>query len=353
MSKDISPEEMFSFNKKVLVDIRSPAEYDDFHIPGAVNIPLFDNEEKALIGYIYRTSGMEKARRLGEKIAEEKIGRIYSELRSLKEKYENVIIYCWRGGLRSLKLCEVMERMGLTLYRLKGGYRAYRQFILSDMKKILSSITFVVLTGKTGVGKTKILRELKKRKLPVIDLEELAGDRGSVFGNLGRSRKLSQKMFDALLYEEIKNYKSGVVFTEDESKRIGRIHLPEAFWNRKEKGLYIEITASLNTRIENILEEYTSFQGWEEYVEKALFKIAKYLGTERFKYLKKLLRDKEYKKAVHFLIVEYYDKKYKLTGKPSLKINADNLQECVSKLEEFYISLKDESEIPNPSIQGR
>ncbi len=350
---DIDPHEIYGFEKKILVDIRSPQEFEEFHIPGAVNVPLFENEEKKLIGYVYRNKGVEKAKELGEEIARRKLEEFYRKFRELKEKYGNVIVYCWRGGMRSQGMCEAMSSMGLDLLRLRGGYRAYRQFILKDMERIMRNIKFLVLTGKTGVGKTKVLRELKRRGYPVLDLEDLAKDRGSVFGSVGIRSQVSQKMFDSLLYEELRSIGEGLVFVEDESRRIGNLYIPDPVWEKKNEGIYIEIKASLEKRVENILEDYTSEEGWEEEALEAVKKIRKYLGPQRFEYLMEKFGEKDYREIVRFLIEEYYDKKYRQFGKPSFEVDCDDLTKCVERLEEIYNLISNEGKVQDSLIQGR
>ncbi len=350
---DIDPSDIYRFDKKILVDIRSPQEFEEFHIPGAVNVPLFDNEEKRLIGYVYRNRGVEKAKELGEEIAKRKLEEFYRTFKELKEKYENVIVYCWRGGMRSQGMCEAMSRMGIDLFRLRGGYRAYRQFILKDMERIMENIKFLVLTGKTGVGKTKVLRELKRKGYPVLDLEDLAKDRGSVFGSVGIRSQVSQKMFDSLLYEELRSIGEGLVFVEDESRRIGNLYIPDPVWEKKNEGIYIEVKASLERRVENILEDYTSEEGWEEEALEAVKKIRKYLGPQRFEYLMEKFEEKDYREIVRFLIEEYYDKKYRQFGKPSFEVDCDDLTKCVERLEEIYNLISDEGKVQDSLIQGR
>ncbi len=350
---DIDPHEIYGFEKKILVDIRSPQEFEEFHIPGAVNVPLFENEEKKLIGYVYRNKGVEKAKELGEEIARRKLEEFYRKFRELKEKYGNVIVYCWRGGMRSQGMCEAMSSMGLDLLRLRGGYRAYRQFILKDMERIMRNIKFLVLTGKTGVGKTKVLRELKRRGYPVLDLEDLAKDRGSVFGSVGIRSQVSQKMFDSLLYEELRSIGEGLVFVEDESRRIGNLYIPDPVWEKKNEGIYIEIKASLERRVENILEDYTSEEGWEEEALEAVKKIRKYLGPQRFEYLMEKFGEKDYREIVRFLIEEYYDKKYRQFGEPAFEVDCDDLNRCVERLEEIYNLISNEGKVQDSLVQGR
>ena len=350
---DIDPHEIYRSEKKILVDIRSPQEFKEFHIPGAVNIPLFENEEKKLIGYVYRNKGVEEAKELGEEIARRKLEEFYKKFKELKEKYGNVIVYCWRGGMRSQGMCEAMSRMGIDLFRLRGGYRAYRQFILKDMERIMENIKFLVLTGKTGVGKTKVLRELKRKGYPVLDLEDLAKDRGSVFGSVGIRSQVSQKMFDSLLYEELRSMGEGLVFVEDESRRIGNLYIPDPVWEKKNEGIYIEVKASLERRVENILEDYTSEEGWEKEALEAVKKIRKYLGPQRFEYLMEKFGEKDYREIVRFLIEEYYDKKYRQFGEPAFEVDCDDLTKCVERLEEMYNLISDEGKVQDSLVQER
>ncbi len=347
---DIEAEDIYKLENRILVDIRSPQEYREFHIPGAINVPLFENDEKKLIGYIYRTQGVEKAKEVGENIARRKLEEFYRIFKELKEKHSNVVVYCWRGGMRSKGMCEAMSRLGLELLRLRGGYRAYRQFMLRDMEHILETVRFIVLTGRTGVGKTKVLNILKEEGYPVIDLESLAQDRGSVFGNVGISQRVSQKMFESMLYEELRKLKGKFVFIEDESRRVGNIHIPDALWRRKEQGVYVEITADIKSRVRNILEDYTRSEGWQKEVLVALSKIRKYLGPQRHKEAVELLKLGNYPVLVEFLIREYYDKRYKLFGKPVTSVDCTDIRRCVDRLKDFYHRLSHEGKVPNTSL---
>jgi len=333
---ELSASELFSLDDKVIVDIRSPSEYAHFHIPSAINIPLFEDSEKLLIGYIYRKEGIERAKQLGYSIANSKLQNLFESFRQLKKNHKYVVVYCWRGGLRSLELCKALSSLGIEVIRLKGGYRAYREFILQDMKERLKGINFIVLTGKTGVGKSKVLRTLKEDGVPVIDLEDLAQDRGSVFGKVGKKTKVSQKMFDALLYENIRSLTGPYAFVEDESRCIGNIHIPDALWKKKEEGVFVELTNSMENRIRNILEEYTLEEGWEEDVRIALGRIKRYLSEKDLVKALDMLEEKRYEELVKFLIEAYYDKRYKLIRKPLYTVDCTDLERCKVQLLKIF-----------------
>lgn len=341
---EIEPWQVYELEDRILVDIRSPKEFRDFHIPGAINLPLFDDEEKKLIGFLYRERGLEEAKEAGYRIAETKLGKLIEQFERLRRQYKHVVVYCWRGGLRSQELCKVLKYYGINVYRLVGGYRAYRNYILDHMEKILEGRSLLVLTGKTGVGKTRLIKRLKQEGFPAVDIEELAQNRGSVFGRMGMDRAVSQKMFDALLYEEFRSLQQRLLITEDESRSIGRVHLPQAFWERKEKGTFVEITADLHTRVKNIIEEYTAKPGWEMQANLSLERIRKYLSTAQYEQAKELLEHGRIEELVTFLMLEYYDKRYKLEKKPSYTIDCSDFETCLEELKLLYLRLLNEGQ---------
>ncbi|MCS6875854.1 MAG: tRNA 2-selenouridine(34) synthase MnmH [Aquificaceae bacterium] len=345
---EIKPEDLYLLEDRVLVDIRSPSEYEEFHVPGAVNVPLFEDEEKRLIGIVYRGEGVERAKELGYEIAWKKLEGFLQTFRRLKENYRHVVVYCWRGGLRSKELCKVLSSMGVDVLRLEGGYRAYREFILKDMERLLQNRRFMVLTGKTGVGKTRLLRRLKQEGYPVVDLEGLAQDRGSVFGKVGIRKTVSQKMFDALLYEELRGLNSELLLVEDESRVIGRVHIPEALWRKKEEGVFVEVEASLSVRLKNIIEDYTSSQGWQEEVRRSLHKIRKYLGEEKYLLALEMLKENKVEELALFLMENYYDKNYRYHKPAIYKVDCSDFETCLQNLKELYSCLLEKRKASEP-----
>ena len=311
MFREITPEELIKdFEKFLLVDIRSPSEYEEFHIPGAMNIPLFDDEEKRFIGEVYRLKGQETAKEEGIKLVSPKLYHLYRKFKELENRGKQIVVYCWRGGMRSVAMCSFLSGAGIRVIRLEGGYRAFRRYILEDMKRIIKEKKFIVLTGRTGVGKTALLRDMEREGFPVVDLEKLAKDRGSAFGKVGMRENTTQKMFDADLYFTLRNIKDPVIFIEDESRRIGNIHLPEDLYMSIVKGFRVELNTTLEERIRNIEEEYLKNVDIGDIIG-AVYKINKYLGKEGTEHVLHLIREGRLRETIRFLIENYYDKTYK------------------------------------------
>ena len=350
---EIEPEELFTGEDYILVDVRSPSEYREFHIPGAVNIPIFDDDEKRLIGFIYRKEGQEKAFSKGREIGERKLDRIFREFTELAESGKPIAVYCWRGGMRSRGVCSALARKGLSLYRLKGGYRAYRNYILSRMEEIIRELKIIVITGKTGTGKTRLIEMLSSEGFPSVNLEDLAKHRGSLFGTVGIRERISQKMFDSLLFEELRRMSSDYLIIEDESRRIGDLHIPDSLWKKKQEGIFIEINIPLEERVKIILEDYTSSEGWKEDAEKSLRKLSKYLGPQKSRTAFELFRSGRYGELVEFLIVNHYDKKYRVFKKPDYTIKGGDLRQCYEQLKELYFEITNESQVQNKALQER
>ena len=348
---EIEPEDLFRGKDFTLVDVRSPSEFQEFHIPGAVNIPIFDDDEKRLIGLIYRTRGQETAFEKGKEIGEKKLENIFQAFKNLAELGKPIVVYCWRGGMRSRGVCSALSKKGLKLYRLRGGYRAYRNYILSRMEEIIKGLNAIVITGKTGTGKTRLIEMLRSDGMPAVNLENLAKHRGSLFGNVGIRERISQKMFDSLLFEELRKITSNHIIIEDESRRIGNLHIPESLWKKKQEGIFIEIEIPIEERVKIILEDYTSSDGWEEDAERSLLKLSKYMGPQKSRIAFDLFRAGRYRELVEFLIVTHYDKKYRVFKKPDYVIQGNEIAQCYEQFRDLYFEITDESKVQNRAVQ--
>ncbi len=321
------------------VDTRTPEEFEEFHIPGAYNVPLFSSDEREKISRVYYERGEKEARLYALELAGPKLHRIVRKIKEIKEREGRVVVYCWRGGMRSLAVAAICSLAGVSVPRLSGGYRAFRQYILKRMDEILKDKKLLILYGPTGSGKTRILRTLKDKGYPVIDLEGLAGHRGSVFGGIGLKQP-SQKMFDALLWQEIEKLKnSPCILVEGESKKIGKIFIPEPFWKTMEKGEKVYVELPLKERVRISLEDYGVERFSPDVYLNALSRIRKILGDQKYREIKKLIEEKKYEDAVLELMVNYYDKLYARSTPPDVKpFKARNLEEAVSIVENYLIA---------------
>lgn len=219
--------------------------------------------------------------------------------------------------MRSKSLASVVDLMGIPIYRLQGGYKAYRSYVVAFFQKALP-FKVVVLRGNTGVGKTELLGKLRAEGYPAIDLEKLANNRGSVFGAIGMEDPPSQKKFEGLLFEELESLKNySYIIVECESKRIGRVTLPASFHTAMQEGVQILHYDSLANRVERLVKEYTSVPNALQQIGMALTRLVKTLGHVKVQELRATLDDGHLDIFTERLLVEYYDKLYAYPNEPS------------------------------------
>lgn len=313
--KDISVQELISSKKYIPVDVRAPIEHRDSAIPGSVNIPLFSNEEREEIGILYKKEGEKAAKWRAMEIVSPKLPQLLGEIKDLKKTGAEPVIHCWRGGMRSRSVASFLDYAGIQSYRLEGGYRAYREYILEQIPHLLPE-KVVVLHGMTGTGKTELLQALQEKGYPVVDLEKMANHRGSIFGMIGLGEAHNQKTFDALLFERLNEIKGSSYFiVEAESKRIGRAAQPEEMMEKKKvNGIHFLVKSSIPNRVERIYEEYVEpfiRQTWfEEEVEEKVSKLLKRMNHTIAPSLQNALEEKNYRKLIEILLIHYYDPRY-------------------------------------------
>ncbi len=287
-----------------IFDVRSPGEFQNGHIPGAINLPLFENKEREIVGILYKNKGRQEAIRKGLEIVGPKLTSLVDEAIQLAKSGE-LLLHCWRGGMRSSSVAWLFEAAGLSVYFLEGGYKQYRKYIREN---ILQNHKLVVLGGLTGSGKTILIKALTKAGEPVVDLEGLANHRGSAFGSVGLGSQPSTEHFENLLFKEIQNSPDGsAIWVEDESRRIGEIFLPEKFHTTLRKSPVVFVKVSDDERRENLVTEYAR-QPHEELLE-AVKVLSKRLGGLMTKQTLMALDEKDYGGVVD-LLLPYYDKLY-------------------------------------------
>jgi tRNA 2-selenouridine synthase len=313
--KEMMVEDLFTIKNPVIIDIRSPIEYKDGAIPGAINVPLFTDEERQVIGTIYKQEGPAVAKWKAMEIVSPKIPIL---LQTIKKAFSNdteLIIHCWRGGMRSKAVVTFLEFAGIYASRLVGGYKEYRHYILEQLPTMLPD-KVVVLHGLTGVGKTEVLKVLKKRGYPILDLEEMAGHRGSIFGTIGLSDGHNQKTFDSLLFKGLQELKGAEYFlVEAESKRIGKAVQTEELMDKKMRGLNININTPIEHRVTHLVAEYVlPYQDERWYFDKIADGIEKVLrrikATDIRNSLNQSLADRNYPDMIQTLLEHYYDPRY-------------------------------------------
>jgi tRNA 2-selenouridine synthase len=327
-------------NKKenfCVIDVRSESEFEEDHILGAINIPILNDEERILVGTTYKEKGVKAAKLLARNITMPnmlvKLNKIYSIIESSKKI---PLIYCARGGDRSGVIATFLAMENTYVFRLSGGYKAYRSHVLNYFNTIFKK-KIKVFYGLTGTGKTEVLLELKKYNLPVIDLEGLANNRGSVFGHIGLGKQPGQKRFDTLLYDAISLLDDNFIIVEGESKKIGRLYIPEPFYDKMIFGDAYLIESSLKLRIKRIIDEYGGYliQNKEELI-RSLEVLKVQLGNEKIKELVSKFNSGYLNEVVEYLLTNYYDilyEKNRKTNKTYLAIyNADNIVECAKKI---------------------
>ncbi|AFM42130.1 tRNA 2-selenouridine synthase [Desulfosporosinus acidiphilus SJ4] len=316
MVKEIHINELKTLDHPVLIDVRSEGEFGEATIPGSVNIPLFNNQERAEIGTIYTQASPSLAREAGLEIVSPKLPDLVKKVEELS-KSGPLVLFCWRGGMRSKSLATVIELMGIPAYRLQGGFKAYRNQVVEYFDNPLP-VKVVVLRGNTGVGKTELLGKLRSDGYPAIDLEQLANNRGSVFGALGLGEPPSQKKFEGLLYEELESLKDfPYVIVECESKRIGRVSLPTSFFSAMQQGLQILQYDSLPNRVQRLIRDYTAIPNACAEIGIALERLVKTLGHVKVQELRSLLETNRLETFTELLLIDYYDRLYAYPNHPT------------------------------------
>lgn len=343
MENLVTVAEALDLPKPLFVDLRSPIEYEAGHIPGAINIPIFEDEERALIGTIYKEKSPELAVDEGFSVVAPKLPEIQQRIKKLSKDF-NVVLYCWRGGMRSQAISQVLAMLGNNHYRLSGGYKSFRQYVLDFFASPFPQ-EIVVLHGLTGVGKTEFLAKLSASGLPAIDLEGLAENRGSVFGHVGMGKAPSQKQFDGLLFTSCWRFKNSPrIMVECESKRIGKIFLPETFFAAMQKGRRVLLYDHMENRITRLIDTYTLEANPDNLAKltASLEKLRERLGNAKVANLLTALQDKQYRAVVYQLLIDYYDPLYKYPDSPNqdyeLSLNAGLQEETYLSLETLLVN---------------
>lgn len=324
-----------------VIDVRSPGEYRKGSIPGAINIPLFDDEERTLIGTLYKKEGSGEAKKRGIEVVSGKLADIYRQVEAVEQGGKEVVVFCARGGMRSGSLVQLLSSLGHRVHQLEGGYKAYRRYVLENLDVLVGSKKVVVIHGNTGTGKTELLRMLQHKGFPVVDLEYMANSRGSIFGTVGLGEPRQQKDFEALLFNRLKEIDKDYIVVESESPRVGRVYLPNRLVEGMKAGVHILVECSLDKRIKRIVDEYIGIIPQDDVLEEirdSIIRLRGELGSKKTDTLLELLQLGNYEEIVRILLKEHYDPKYDHSEKRydfSLRLRSDDLEQCAEAIEEF------------------
>ncbi len=305
MVKSLAVERFLEKSNEIpMIDVRSPGEFERGHIVGAVNIPLFNNSERAEVGTRYKKVGKESAFLLGLDIVGPKLSGFVKKVKKIAPDGE-VLVHCWRGGMRSGSFATLLSAAGMNAYTMTGGYKAYRNYILNYFKQPLN---LLVLGGKTGSGKTQILSELEKIGEQVLDLEGLANHKGSSFGMLGQNPQPQTEHFENMLFSKLAILdKSRRIWLEDESRNIGKCNIPEGIWSQMRVSKTLVAEVDREVRVNRLVDEYAQFS--KEELEMATNRIGKRLGGQHLKAALEALNQNNFEEAARIALV-YYDKTY-------------------------------------------
>ena len=294
-----------------VIDVRSEAEYADDHIPGALNCPVLDNSERALVGTVYKQTSSFEAKKIGAALVSANIARHLRERFSDRPRTWKPLVYCWRGGGRSDAFAHVLAQIGWRAGRLDGGYKAYRRAVVGELETLPHRFRWRVVCGLTGTGKSRTLRELDRAGAQVLDLEALAAHRGSVLGNMPDEPQPSQKMFDSLIWSTLRRMdEARIVFVEAESKKVGRLRVPDALIDAMWASTCLVLEAPLHVRVELLKTEYSHYINEPKLLASQLECLAPLHGAQTIERWKRLTRDAAWGTLVEELLVRHYDPAY-------------------------------------------
>lgn len=301
----IQPSELAALDA-VIIDTRTPKEFAEWNIPGAINIPLFSNDERATIGTAFTQNSREAAIALGEEFVRPRIKELLAAYQPYEDK--TLVVHCWRGGLRSKAVCELLEKNGFTVFQLRGGIKAHRAMIRKELHSYVFPQKLVVFWGRTGTGKTKLLSHFDN----ALDLEDLAQHRASVFGAVGKAPR-SQKNFENLLLLRLKELEAfDTVLVEGESQKIGSTMIPTNIYEQVLQGTHYLLECPLSLRVKILVDEYAHTS--QEELFACLAAIKPRFG-QLYAVLYSLLEEKDHASFVKIILEKYYDPLYAHTLK--------------------------------------
>ncbi len=307
-----------------VIDCRSPAEYAEDHIPGAISAPVLDDAERAKVGTLSKQVSPFDAKKLGAALVAKNVARHVESLFAGKGREWRPLVYCWRGGKRSGAMAHILREIGWEATTLEGGYRAYRRWVIDELDALPARHEFRVIHGPTGSGKSRLLASLRGAGAQALDLEDLAAHRGSVLGNLPGRPQPTQKMFESRLLKALLALDPArPVFVEGESKKIGQLQVPEALIARMRASECVVLEAKLDTRVALLLGEYRHYLADTASLGAQLDCLVGLHSAERIAEWKALAARGAWAEFVARLLTEHYDPAYRKSSARNFSRLAD------------------------------
>ena len=293
-----------------IIDARSPSEYELDHLPGAINAPVLDDEQRIRVGTMYKQIGSFEAKKLGAALVARNIADHLETLWLDKPRDWRPLVYCWRGGNRSGSLAHILAKVGWPVTQLEGGYKAFRQHVNVDLERA-PALRFKVICGTTGSGKSRLLEVLHAQGAQVLDLEQLAAHRGSVLGSLPSQPQPSQKAFESQIWDVLRRFDPArPVFVESESKKVGKLRVPAALMEAMRASDCIALTLSRANRVRLLKEDYEHFLVSPATLNEQLDHLTPLHGREKIARWHALSDAGEMAPLVEELLADHYDPAY-------------------------------------------
>lgn len=294
-----------------LIDARSPAEFADDHIPGAINCPVLDNEERIRVGTLYKEQGAFEAKKVGAAIVARNIAHHIDTRFAGRGRDWKPLVYCWRGGNRSGAMSLIFAKIGWPVVQLEGGYKEYRHHVLAALEDLPKRFTYRVLCGTTGCGKSRLLQALAGQGAQVLDLEQLAAHRGSLLGHLPDQPQPSQKAFESGLWQAFRRFDPArVVYVESESKKVGNLRVPEALMETIRASDCVALTLAMPSRVDLLMRDYAHFVLQPGALNSQLDHLVFQHGREKIEGWQQLAAAGKMAEVVEALLAEHYDPAY-------------------------------------------
>ncbi len=307
-----------------IIDVRSPSEFAEDHIPGAINCPVLDDEQRAFIGTMYKQVSAFEANKHGAVLIARAIAH-HLETRFIDRPPNwRPLIYCWRGGNRSGAMTTIFRAVGWKAGQLEGGYKAWRNHVIEQLQQLPARLTFTVISGPTGSGKSRLLHALADAGEQVLDLEGLAAHKGSVLGRLPDITQPSQKSFETRICQILRQFTPlRPVYVEAESRKIGSLHLPEGLIEQIRQSSCIEIVPTLSARVDFLLEDYAHFLSNPALLKHRLGHLKNVVSHEQLAAWDSLMAEGNWRALVESLLTIHYDPLYRRSQAHSFTHYAD------------------------------